>query len=761
MDEYDSIRYHPQQQYNNMPSMGFAPTAGAPMGGTGYVGNTDILDDLFSRQTENQGWRDPTHEPYAPQQPAYGHGPGPGGAQWTSPSGGPPQSQPQAQPPRHPLPPSQEMGSIPPFPLPNERYPMMGAEFHRGDDLSSFFPPLPPQQQQRQQQQQQEPPHQHYAPPPPLPHAPFPSGSGNTTTQLPTQNPSAVTNLGRDMMIPPPHTSSSTGVPSGYTTAAETTSVRPLPPQGSQPPSGANNYYYYPVHKPTEAFMGETQPAAVPTSTTHLQGQAPGAYPGAGSSAYFPEDGHSRFVDPQSAAYAPPPPSAHAVPSAAALLPYAQAGRYSAATLSPPPPPPVSIPVVGSGGYAHETLAAVLAANAQVGAQAARQKTQEEEDREQLEKIIRMRKELEQEEERERELELEKETWGCPTCTFRNPLPVTNCDMCGTPNPRSPPTTVSMPQGSAQPQRLSAVRAENGSGGGSDTKVDIWDCTRCLTRNGGGSQCVVCGTKRQSAGTSSTHNRHPSPPARAALPWRCSVCSHVNGPSKSNCEVCNGYQRNGIPVEGDYPAANHASQNRGAAPPTSSAASAIAETPTMWNCSVCTLENSVRNAVCSACESGQRPRHLAPPREGKHRSKHGSDRDGSSKATESKHHTSGTSPSTWNCPVCTFINSSKNSKCDMCGTRWAGNPHQQDEKQKKREEQSDEEEEIMWQEDHLAKSCNKCQSDFGLIRRRHHCRACGFVFCASCSPFHAPLKKDGPPVRLCVNCYTARQGGRK
>jgi hypothetical protein len=38
----------------------------------------------------------------------------------------------------------------------------------------------------------------------------------------------------------------------------------------------------------------------------------------------------------------------------------------------------------------------------------------------------------------------------------------------------------------------------------------------------------------------------------------------------------------------------------------------------------------------------------------------------------------------------------------------------------------------LWVEDRYATRCFHCKKEFGLIRRRHHCRQCGQVFCANC-----------------------------
>jgi hypothetical protein len=65
-----------------------------------------------------------------------------------------------------------------------------------------------------------------------------------------------------------------------------------------------------------------------------------------------------------------------------------------------------------------------------------------------------------------------------------------------------------------------------------------------------------------------------------------------------------------------------------------------------------------------------------------------------------------------------------------------------------------------WRPDASSSSCNGCRKDFSLlIRRRHHCRACGELVCADCSPYldHLPeLGYDGP-VRVCRDCKTSTE----
>ncbi|XP_067899035.1 lateral signaling target protein 2 homolog isoform X2 [Heterodontus francisci] len=61
-----------------------------------------------------------------------------------------------------------------------------------------------------------------------------------------------------------------------------------------------------------------------------------------------------------------------------------------------------------------------------------------------------------------------------------------------------------------------------------------------------------------------------------------------------------------------------------------------------------------------------------------------------------------------------------------------------------------------WIADSACHQCMSCKAPFTIIRRRHHCRNCGKIFCSRCSSQSAPLPWYGrmKPVRVCTHCYT-------
>ncbi|CCW61229.1 unnamed protein product [Phytomonas sp. EM1] len=402
----------------------------------------------------------------------------------------------------------------------------------------------------------------------------------------------------------------------------------------------------------------------------------------------------------------------------------------------------------------------------------------EDEDREQLGKIIRLRRELELEQEREQQKLRELNTWGCVECTYRNDLDRNECEMCGIGRPgfakRNP-----VPPASTDKNRPTSMHAPQppqvpGSSGN-------WQCHVCLAPNEASREsCKVCSAFHKNGilaratydNVSSRVNQQNSaakPVSTMNTRWRCSICSTINEPSRSNCTACNGYQRNGIPLVGESdaamssPAGVSGGGRGGSASPASGFVDSTPSLPTIWPCSVCSLENPVSVAVCQACESGQRPRHLAPA-------------NGAAFARPSTSTGASTGPQgrreireaesdrgrpvEWPCPACTFVNRIELFKCDMCGgarPQQYTPPVTEGSKREKKRQEDDDRDEVQWQENGVAKACNRCQNEFGLMRRRHHCRVCGYVFCATCSPFHVTVKKGSDPVRACVDCYEARK----
>ncbi|XP_039963755.1 protein RUFY3 isoform X2 [Bactrocera tryoni] len=67
----------------------------------------------------------------------------------------------------------------------------------------------------------------------------------------------------------------------------------------------------------------------------------------------------------------------------------------------------------------------------------------------------------------------------------------------------------------------------------------------------------------------------------------------------------------------------------------------------------------------------------------------------------------------------------------------------------------------IWAPDSIATHCTACKKEFGLTRRKHHCRSCGDIFCNTCSEHTLPLLNDqgqlGKPVRVCYRCFETRK----
>eukprot|EP01029_Cantina_marsupialis_P018028 TRINITY_DN4096_c0_g2_i2.p1 TRINITY_DN4096_c0_g2~~TRINITY_DN4096_c0_g2_i2.p1 ORF type:complete len:1053 (+),score=382.86 TRINITY_DN4096_c0_g2_i2:334-3159(+) len=63
--------------------------------------------------------------------------------------------------------------------------------------------------------------------------------------------------------------------------------------------------------------------------------------------------------------------------------------------------------------------------------------------------------------------------------------------------------------------------------------------------------------------------------------------------------------------------------------------------------------------------------------------------------------------------------------------------------------------EFEWIEDKRQKQCANCLNSFNLVRRKHHCRHCGNIFCKDCSNHFVPIKHYNllGKERVCDQCY--------
>lgn len=71
----------------------------------------------------------------------------------------------------------------------------------------------------------------------------------------------------------------------------------------------------------------------------------------------------------------------------------------------------------------------------------------------------------------------------------------------------------------------------------------------------------------------------------------------------------------------------------------------------------------------------------------------------------------------------------------------------------------------VWEADEDAKRCKDCESEFTFLSRRHHCRCCGHIFCATCCDNYLSYDltrvhvikrwiddEEYPPFRTCNGC---------
>ncbi|NWT62113.1 ZFY16 protein, partial [Erythrocercus mccallii] len=67
----------------------------------------------------------------------------------------------------------------------------------------------------------------------------------------------------------------------------------------------------------------------------------------------------------------------------------------------------------------------------------------------------------------------------------------------------------------------------------------------------------------------------------------------------------------------------------------------------------------------------------------------------------------------------------------------------------------------LWVPDSEAPNCMNCQAKFTFTKRRHHCRACGKIFCSSCCKRKCKLHYMEKEARVCTGCYDDINKGKK
>lgn len=65
---------------------------------------------------------------------------------------------------------------------------------------------------------------------------------------------------------------------------------------------------------------------------------------------------------------------------------------------------------------------------------------------------------------------------------------------------------------------------------------------------------------------------------------------------------------------------------------------------------------------------------------------------------------------------------------------------------------------LLWQHDDAAPNCSGCKASFGFFKRRHHCRWCGRVACASCAPLIQVTCVGSSPQHICGKCRSDSPG---
>jgi hypothetical protein len=58
-----------------------------------------------------------------------------------------------------------------------------------------------------------------------------------------------------------------------------------------------------------------------------------------------------------------------------------------------------------------------------------------------------------------------------------------------------------------------------------------------------------------------------------------------------------------------------------------------------------------------------------------------------------------------------------------------------------------------WVPDNQATTCFKCDNQFTIVNRRHHCRFCGQIFCGECTMRRGKMSSSPQMSRFCDECF--------
>ncbi|KAL0222473.1 hypothetical protein RCL1_002327 [Eukaryota sp. TZLM3-RCL] len=67
----------------------------------------------------------------------------------------------------------------------------------------------------------------------------------------------------------------------------------------------------------------------------------------------------------------------------------------------------------------------------------------------------------------------------------------------------------------------------------------------------------------------------------------------------------------------------------------------------------------------------------------------------------------------------------------------------------------------VWKPDNLIHNCIGCNDKFTILRRKHHCRACGEIYCSKCTRHRLIVRTETTPARVCEACFSEATSRRQ